>query len=58
MDLCFQGGIGLLVYVHRNGFFREVLPAEYREVSDTKGFMSLCERILFENYVLRRDEWV
>lgn len=58
MDLCFQSGIGLMVHVPRNGYFREILPAENREILDRRGFMSLCERILFENYVLRRDEWV
>jgi hypothetical protein len=58
MDLCFRDGIGLLTYVPRNGYFRETLSAEHREIKDQKGFMSLCERILFENYVLRRDEWL
>jgi len=58
MDLCFSDGIGVMVHVPRNGYFREILPAENREINDRKGFMSLCERILFENYVLRRDEWI
>jgi hypothetical protein len=58
MDCCFHDGIGLMVYVPRNGYFREILGAESREIKDRRGFMSLCERILFENYVLRRDEWV
>jgi hypothetical protein len=58
MDTCVQGGVGLLVHIPRNGYFREVLPAEHREIADRRGFMSLCEKILFENYVLRRDETI
>lgn len=58
LDLCFRDGIGVMVHVPRNGYFRGILPAENREINDRKGFMSLCERILFENYVLRRDEWI
>lgn len=58
IDQCFRDGIGVMVHVSRNGYFREILPAENREISDRKGFMSLCEKILFENYVLRREEWI
>jgi len=53
LDMCFKSGIGLMVYVPRNGYFREILPAEEREPGDKKGFMSLSEKVLFENYILR-----
>jgi hypothetical protein len=56
IDLCFQSGIGLMVYVPRNGNFRQVLPPEDRKIRDKRGFMAICERALFENYVLRLDE--
>jgi hypothetical protein len=58
MDQCLHHGVGLLIYTPRNGFFQEVLPAEHREIKDKRGFMSLCEKVLFENYVLRRNEWL
>ena len=56
LDRCFKSGIGLMVYVPRNGYFREILPAEEREPGDKKGFMSLTEKVLFENYILRLQE--
>ena len=58
MDMCVQNGVGLLIHIPRNGYFREVIPAEHREITDRKAFMSLGEKILFENYVLRQDEGI
>lgn len=56
MDMCLRNGVGLLEYIPRNGYFRELLASEYREIEDRKGFMSLCEKVLFENHVLRKEE--
>jgi len=56
LNMCFKSGIGLMVYVPRNGYFREILPAEEREPKDKRAFMSLSEKVLFENYILRLQE--
>lgn len=56
--MCFRSGVGLLEYVPRNGYFHEVLAPEYREVEDRNGFMSLCEKVLFENLILRKGGWI
>lgn len=58
MDLCLQSGIGFMVYVPRNGYFRQILPPEDREIKDKRGFMSICERVIFENYVLHLDDGI
>lgn len=56
MDECVQNGIGLSVYVPRMGYTREILSPEYRDISDIGGAMSIAERLLFENYILRRED--
>jgi len=58
MDVCVQNGIGLSVYVPRMGYTREILAPEYKDISDIRGAMSIAERLLFENYVLRREDTI
>ncbi|UMZ74237.1 hypothetical protein [Natranaerofaba carboxydovora] len=55
---CFYAGIGILLFYPRNGYFREILPSEYQDIHDKRSQLVLCERVLFENYVLRMEDIV
>lgn len=58
VDLCFKSGIGLLIFSFRNGHFKEIIAAEDRGIKDKKGLMTLLEKVMFENFVLLREEGI
>jgi hypothetical protein len=58
IDLCFKSGIGLLIFSFRNGYFKEILTAEDRGIKDRKGLIAFLERVMFENYVLLREDGI
>lgn len=58
IEECFNNGIGILLFYPRNGYFKEILPSEFEEIDDHMAKLVLCERVLFENYVLRLEDTI
>lgn len=53
MDLCHEKGVGILIFYERAGFFKELLPAELKTVTNLKLYANLCEVIIKENLLYR-----
>ena len=49
MDHCVDSGVGLQVFHGELGFFKELVPAEFDEVTNLKSFRYLCELVIKEN---------
>lgn len=53
MDLCFEEGIGILIFYENVGFFKEVLPSDLKKITNFKVYANLCEVIIKENLLYR-----
>ena len=56
LDHCVDSGVGLQIFHQEVGFFRELIPAEFDEVTNSKSYRYLCEFILKENLPYRIGE--
>ncbi len=56
LDHCVDSGVGLQIFHREVGFFRELIPAEFGEVTNPKSYRYLCEFILKENLPYRIGE--
>ena len=53
MDLCYEKGVGILIFYEKIGFFKELLPAELKTVTNLKVYTNLCEVIIKENLLYK-----
>lgn len=53
IDLCHEKGVGILIFYEKVGFFKELLPAEIRTITNFKVYANLCEVIIKENLLYR-----
>ena len=53
IDLCHEKGIGILIFYDRVGFFKELLPAELKTITNFKVYANLCEVIIKENLLYK-----
>ncbi len=53
MDLCHEKGVGILIFYERVGFFKELLPAELKTVTNLKVYANICEVIIKENLLYK-----
>lgn len=57
-DLCFTRGIGIMQYHERIAYFEDILPPDWQEVELNRPYLSLCEKILYDNLHFRFGEGI
>lgn len=53
MDLCYEKGVGIMIFFEKVGYFKELLPAELKMVTNLKVYTNLCEVIIKENLLYK-----
>ncbi|MFX1357033.1 MAG: hypothetical protein ACFFA8_07075 [Promethearchaeota archaeon] len=53
MDLCHEKGVGIMIFYENVGFFKELIPPEFKEITGLKTYANLCEVIIKENLLYK-----
>ena len=53
MNLCHEKGVGILIFYEKVGFFKEILPAEIKTITNLKVYANICEVIIKENLLYK-----